>query len=275
MNISKYTTDKPLRRDQSAKGRDLYYFALKIKALEDTIVSLKQQLANMNATLGGEDLATTLAAGNSTGGNDIVVSTGDQIIGQTDLLMGESTGDSYYYASIAYIFQQWYDGLGTGNTDFLLQGSGTQMFSHTAIDIQCDTGLYGFYEGTSFSGTLDFRNLSANRSYTVPDAAGTFALLANLDTTIISVNSTPYTVIPTSGNTIYLVDATAGNITMNFPSAIGSTAIYGVKKIDATANTVILTPDGAETIDGAATKTITAQWQVMNLFSDNVNLFLR
>lgn len=185
MNISRYITDKPLRRDQDAKGRDLFYFAQKIKTLETIITNLQQQITNMQATLGGEDLTQTLAAGNSTGGNDIVVSTGDQIIGQTNVMIGDSTGQAYYYSSVSYNFQQWDDGLGTGNTDFLLQGNGTQLFSHTAMAIQCDTGLYDFYEGTSFTGTVDFTNLTANRSYDLPNESGTLALKPSkiIDTT--------------------------------------------------------------------------------------------
>lgn len=125
------------------------------------------------------NLDAVLTIGNTTGGNDIVVTTGDQIIGQTDLLLSAAGGNNYYYAGPNYIFQQWYDP-GPGDTDFLLQGGGTQLFSSTAIDIQCDTGLYGFYEGTAFNGVLDFTGLSANRAFAFPDNSGTIALTSDI-----------------------------------------------------------------------------------------------
>lgn len=133
---------------------------------------------------GGETLAQTLAIGNVTGGNNIIVSTGDVLKGQTDITMEDSTGDNYYYASSAYIYQQW-DG-GGGNTDFLLQGGGTQLFSHLSIDIQTDTGLYNFFSGTGTNknGTFDFTNLTDNRSYAFPDASGTIALLSDIPSVV-------------------------------------------------------------------------------------------
>ncbi len=129
-----------------------------------------------------QTLAQTLALGNTTGGNDIIVSTNDVIKGQTSLTLQDSTGNNYYSTSSSYLFQQWYDGLGTGNTDFLLQGGGTQLFSHTSIDIQTDTGLYGFFSGTGASktGTFDFSNLTNNKSYVFPNNSGTIALTSDI-----------------------------------------------------------------------------------------------
>ena len=94
---------------------------------------------------------------------------------------------------------------------------------------------------------------------------------------IITVNfaASPYTVLPTSGTTIYVVDCTAGNVVLNFPTAVANTATYGVKKIDASANTITLTPNGAETIDGAATQTIRFRWTEIDIFSDNSNLLIK
>lgn len=92
---------------------------------------------------------------------------------------------------------------------------------------------------------------------------------------IVNVTTTPYTVTPITGNYIYLVDATAGNITMNFPSAVGNNAIYTVKKIDSSANTVTLDASGTETIDGQLTQTIRFKNTSVDLFSNNSNLFIR
>jgi len=95
--------------------------------------------------------------------------------------------------------------------------------------------------------------------------------------TIITVNfaSSPYTILPTTGMTLYQVDCTGGNVIINFPTAIGSTAIWGVKKIDSSANTITLEPFGAQTIDGNANQTILFQNTQVDIYSDNVNLFIK
>lgn len=88
------------------------------------------------------------------------------------------------------------------------------------------------------------------------------------------VNTTPYTIVPTSGYNVYHVDATAGTITINFPTAVGNTAWYVVKKIDSSVNTVVLDPNAAETLDGQATQTIRFQNTSVDIYSDNTNLFI-
>lgn len=88
------------------------------------------------------------------------------------------------------------------------------------------------------------------------------------------VNTTPYAIVPTTGYNVYNVDATAGIITINFPTAVGNAAWYVVKKIDPSANTVILDPNGAETLDGQPTQTIRFQNTSVDIFSDNSNLFI-
>lgn len=56
------------------------------------------------------------------------------------------------------------------------------------------------------------------------------------------------------------VDASGGNITIALPPAASRTGReYFIKKVDASANTVTIDGDGAETIDGAATKVISNQ----------------
>lgn len=69
-----------------------------------------------------------------------------------------------------------------------------------------------------------------------------------------------------------LVDATGGNVTINLPiAATVPYKRYNIKKIDATANTVTVDPNGAETIDGAATAVISTQYETLSPESDNVS----
>lgn len=69
----------------------------------------------------------------------------------------------------------------------------------------------------------------------------------------------------------YLVlgDATAGNITLTLPAVADSDgARYIVKKIDASANHVIVEGNGAETIDGAANVEIKHQYDSLSVVCD-------
>jgi hypothetical protein len=66
-----------------------------------------------------------------------------------------------------------------------------------------------------------------------------------------------------------LVDATAENITVNLPAAAGHKhESYYIKKIDASANTVTVDGNGAETIDDAATYVISTQYECIEVVSD-------
>ncbi len=75
---------------------------------------------------------------------------------------------------------------------------------------------------------------------------------------------------PTEAGTIYLVDATAGAITATLPAAATAAAGFAVtiKKVDSSTNIVTIDGDGAETIDGATTLTVTAQYAAVTVVSD-------
>jgi hypothetical protein len=89
--------------------------------------------------------------------------------------------------------------------------------------------------------------------------------------TIISVNTTPYNLAPTSGRYLLLIDATSGVITVNLPTAVGNTAEFMFKKIDSTLNSVIIDGSTTETIDTELTKTILFQNTSFSIISDNTN----
>lgn len=67
---------------------------------------------------------------------------------------------------------------------------------------------------------------------------------------------------------VVLVDATAGAVTLTLPPAasLGPGFRYQLHKIDASANAVTVDANATETIDGATTKTIAAQWGSLALF---------
>jgi hypothetical protein len=68
----------------------------------------------------------------------------------------------------------------------------------------------------------------------------------------------------------YRIDATSGNITVTLPAA--STAFgnsmgihYSFKRIDNSGNTITIQRAGSDTIDGATSFTLTAQWELKEL----------
>lgn len=67
----------------------------------------------------------------------------------------------------------------------------------------------------------------------------------------------------------------SGAITISLPAASGcSGRIYVIKKISAVANNVVIDPNGAETIDGAATKTLTVQYESAMIQSNGTSWFV-
>lgn len=73
----------------------------------------------------------------------------------------------------------------------------------------------------------------------------------------------------------YLVDATAGAVTVNLPAAAAAKGrLVAVKKVDASANAVTLDGSGAETIDGGATLATTTQWGSFLIWSDGTTWYV-
>lgn len=65
------------------------------------------------------------------------------------------------------------------------------------------------------------------------------------------------------------VDATAGAITITLPAAASCTGRrYDIKKVDSSANAVTIDGNAAETIDGAATKVLSAQYSAATVISN-------
>jgi len=95
--------------------------------------------------------------------------------------------------------------------------------------------------------------------------------LGDLATPVVTTSAASLTVEDQDGT--YLVDATGGNRVVTLPtlntgspdSSVEAGRSYWVKKLDATANTVTVTPAAGETIDGAANYVLTAQWKFVQV----------
>lgn len=76
-----------------------------------------------------------------------------------------------------------------------------------------------------------------------------------------AVADSPYTLVSEAG---YLrCNAVGGNMTVNLPAAIGNGRLVTIKKIDSSANTVTVDGNASETLDGATTKVLTTQYEVI------------
>lgn len=95
-----------------------------------------------------------------------------------------------------------------------------------------------------------------------------------------SVSTTPTTL--NQGQGIILVDATAAPITLTLPAAnsgVVGGVLFGpilyIKKIDVSANAVTISRAGADTIEGANTMSLAAQWDKVVLAADGVSLWTK
>lgn len=66
---------------------------------------------------------------------------------------------------------------------------------------------------------------------------------------------------------ILVVDAAAGVFTVNLPIVTSSANFQiSVKKIDSSANAVVIDGNTTDTIDGSTTKSLSSQWESVTLF---------
>ncbi len=87
--------------------------------------------------------------------------------------------------------------------------------------------------------------------------------------------TTTYTATTSDQN--ILVSASGGSWSLSFPTAVGQKGkCWFIKRTDSTpANSVTLDPSGAQTIDGVSTLKLWAQYESLEVCSDNTNLFTR
>jgi hypothetical protein len=86
----------------------------------------------------------------------------------------------------------------------------------------------------------------------------------------ITRRTTDYTL--TAADCIVICDASSGAFTISLPSAAGIAGRqYTIKKVDSSPNAVTIVPHGTETIDGASSYVLSAQWKYVTIVSDGSN----
>lgn len=92
-------------------------------------------------------------------------------------------------------------------------------------------------------------------------------------TNVTTISSSNYTAL--ESDDLILCNCNLNNINIALPAASSLQGHeYTIKKIDSTANTVTINPNGAETIDGESSYTLSSQYQVIQIRSDGTNWYL-
>lgn len=116
---------------------------------------------------------------------------------------------------------------------------------------------------TSTVGNLTLNNVTIN--------GGTISNIAIGGA--ITTKTANYTA--TSSDETILGNASTGNITITLPTAVGATGkTYIVKKIDSSANVVIVATTSSQTIDGVTTRNVVSQYDSVQVQTDGANWFI-
>lgn len=130
-------------------------------------------------------------------------------------------------------------------------------------------GWYIFASGTTlrFYNGGDFATLSPSGGWAT-SITTTDALYKAIRTITASGS------VATTDSTI-LCDASSGALTLNLPGASAANKrVLHIKKVDASGNAVTIDANGSETIDGAMTTALSAQWESVTLQSDGSAWFI-
>lgn len=97
-----------------------------------------------------------------------------------------------------------------------------------------------------------------------------FPTLARKD--IVSVTTVSTNITLSNQDNIVLATGGAAGITVNLPSPLAG-KIFNIKKVDAGVGVITISPTSG-TIDGAASKTVTSQYDSLTITSDGINFFI-
>lgn len=95
-----------------------------------------------------------------------------------------------------------------------------------------------------------------------------------INSTVITITASTYTDTSLTGFRKIIGNAVNNSITITLPDARNSEALFTIKKVDVSANTITVAAFGSQTIDGASTKVISIQYDSIDLFSDKSNWFI-
>jgi hypothetical protein len=163
----------------------------------------------------------------------------------------------------------YYKGDGSG-TPSLLVDAGTATLSLGSVGLGSGVGVFGIANRTTApstnpaAGGVLYAELGSGKWKT---SNGTVVTVAG-DVTSKSVNATA-----ASSDKVILATGGAGGITITLPAATQG-AEYVVKKVDSGAGSVTVATTSSQTIDGATTKVLAAQYASARMVSDGTSWFV-
>lgn len=105
------------------------------------------------------------------------------------------------------------------------------------------------------------------------DAPGTYQGL-NYTSMVSMIKTSNYTM--TLSDKLILANATSGGFTVTLPLAatVAPEDVYTIQKTDDTGNIIAVASQGSETIQGASSQSLDAQWEAMNVRSNGINWYI-
>jgi hypothetical protein len=92
---------------------------------------------------------------------------------------------------------------------------------------------------------------------------------ANFEYEVYTESSFPVIASYTTGHHVIFLNMGSGIGTVTLPTAVGNKAHLTFVKVSADANAATIAADSGETINGAASRTLTAQWSKVSMISNN------
>lgn len=224
------------------------------------------------ALLGGRSGGQTLKGDTASGGDLILMSTAHATKGDVTI------GSAFRYDEVNNRVMV---GDITVDPTSRLHFKGTAQTNAAGILLECDGALAGrFFRVLPQGNVLYFKNDSAGNYNMTFLSSGHTSICTTTDNAFVTMGGSIATVALatktgaytlTQDDYIVLGDATGGAFSLTLPTAAGFRGLtYVLKRISA-ANNVTVATTSSQTIDGAATYVLDAQYKSIVVVSDNSN----
>jgi len=147
-------------------------------------------------------------------------------------------------------------------------GSSTASDARTALGLAIGSDVQGYSTSTTLLGN-DYTGSGPIVRQAGPTLSGT-TTVNGFATGVQSVTAASATC---NGAAVVLADASINAINMTLPAPLAGQVIT-IKRTNSNANTVTITPPSGSTIDGAANKVLTVQYQSITVVCDGANYFI-
>lgn len=168
---------------------------------------------------------------------------------------GTGRADGFLDSILAFDVMRWSDYRTFMQTVF---GGFTTPSKAVALTLLTEDNYY-----SPFTGKIEKPTFTLVNDYWIRDVRFPLSALV-----LQAATKTGNFTVTTSTRLLY-ADTSGGSITFALPALAGVTAntVYSFQKVSAS-NSLVLNPDGSETIEGASTYTLTANYARVDIYSD-------